>query len=230
MAYARLTGQDASGTGTTTATATYVGATTAGNLLLAIVGSNSATAAGLSTAGWTSIISNGTGNPNAALFAKIAAGTETAIGATGATNTAICVFEYSGAPSSAATDGTAAASSATGAVTTKLTPSITPVNPNSLIFSVAFVLNAPNATSGLAWTQSTLVGLTTAGGVKLVGGEYLTAGNRSGFTETLNWTGAVNAVTLIAAFQINPIIQPTKLNNYQQLKVGDGLSTSEKIR
>jgi hypothetical protein len=231
MAISRLSGQDATGTGTTTATATYVGATTANNLLIAIVGSLGSTSAGISTGGWTTLKLAGNATLNAGVFYKLSAGTETAIGATGgATSTQIAIFEYTGNANPIFTDGVAGATVSGGLVSSQLTPSISTLNPNDLIFSVALVLNAPNASSGLGWGNgSTLIGLNS--GVKIVGGEKIVTGNQRGFTETMSFSvGGDNCITMISAFQTSPVIQTTSINNYQFIKAGDGMSVSEKVR
>lgn len=102
MAIARITGQDATNSAAaSTVTATYPGATTKGNLLVACVGDNSG-GNGDTVSGWISFgfdLAVG-GNTGGSIFYRVATGTETTVTAnntgSGASVMEIAIYEYNG--------------------------------------------------------------------------------------------------------------------------------------
>lgn len=98
MAISRLVGQTATNTAAAASVAaTYPGATTANNLLIAVVYANDSAGTPAIT-GWTSVINPATSGQQSALFFKIASGSESIITATdtGATDMGIAIYEYTG--------------------------------------------------------------------------------------------------------------------------------------
>lgn len=202
MAISRLTGQDATNnSGNGNVVATYPGATTAGNLLIATVFSNQALGSN-AISGWTSLVDGHAygGQYDITILYKLADGSETTVTATsaGANHMVISIFEYTGNANPIQTDGTAAAQNTSSTVTSYTTPSITTTNANDLIFSV---MSDGQGTSP-SWATSTTIGSNTADTFShIFSGQNIVSSTQSGFSDTGSWTGASTAGSLIGAFQ-----------------------------
>lgn len=202
MAIARLTGQDALAASTTTSvTATYPGATTAGNTLLASVYMNVTT--GLATiSGWTLLKEgafSGTAQ-NVAIWGKIATGSETTVtasGATGATLMRIHIYEYSGMASSLTTDGTQNATSGVTNVTTLASGNITTTNASDLLF---MALGTGGATTAHAFTNSFTKLQSDASAIRLVDANQIVTSTGT-YSSTPTWTTSLRAGIAYVALQ-----------------------------
>lgn len=210
MAISRLASQDAQGTGTGTFTVTYPGATTSGNLLLAIVGDND----GLMNR--TTVTSNagtvvwkiaGGGNESSTnelqIFAIIAAGTETAISinlSTGIIGNA-AIYEYIGITTAgiAISDKNASGGSLASNTASTGTTSTTSFS-NELLFVSGFSTgivetftswsNSFNLRNTVAQTTSTL----------FTGDQIVSA--KAAYTSTLTVSSVATAIsTAIATFK-----------------------------
>jgi hypothetical protein len=233
MAISRLSGQDAvANAATSTVTATYPGATSAGDLLIAVATNNNNTNV---LTGWTTLVTGTTDTiVRNTIFYKLATGSETTVTVTasGATIMALDIFEYTGNANPIVADGTALSNDGGSTPRTSWsTPTITTLYQSKLIISM---LSCPNsALSGFAWTTSALIGSNTGGTESIHCGQYITTGNVA-FSDTATWTTAATSGTLIGAFQASPGKQPTTMNNYQFLSIEDNgnavMSVSEKIR
>lgn len=99
MAISRIGTQDATGSGTSAATATYAATPTQGNLLIAILGDDNGSTT-LANSGWSSAATVGTSNTNLTILYKIAGASEpTTITSTtdvGASRTELAIYEYTG--------------------------------------------------------------------------------------------------------------------------------------
>lgn len=97
MAISRLSGQDATGSGTTTASATYASTATAGNLLIAVIGIDNGSPISTIT-GFTKARENVVASQQAAIFYKVSDGTETVISTSGdpGDTVDIAIYEYTG--------------------------------------------------------------------------------------------------------------------------------------
>lgn len=221
MAISRLTGQDAQShlsSGGSSVSVSYPGATTAGNLLLAVIVGN-ANSAAITISGWSTLCSgaqNATSNTMAVLY-KLATGSETSIAASFSVSFAsqalIDIFEYTGNANPIVLDGTASTANNSGSnVTTYATPSITTTNASDLIFSVIITLSV----SGLSWATSSVLGTNTgSGGFEVNCGQYIASGAQSGFFDTATWTTSHYAGTMIGAFKA--AIQPPTLTGVTSL-------------
>jgi hypothetical protein len=207
MAISRISSQDASGTSTTTSvSATYPGATTSGNLLIAVVAGalgQTYTTNGITISGWTQIDSCyiltvfGSKDGEGVIFGKIADGTETTITAhSTASEIAMGIFitEYSGA--SLTTDGAPFTSQNVAAVTSGSTPNLTTSNADDLIIPVGAVVSL-NGPTNATWAISDLVASVNADSSTgytnylLIGiGEHIVSSTQSGFNDTMSWTGS----------------------------------------
>lgn len=195
MAIARITGQDARAQGSgSTGTATYPGATTAGNLLLATIFAN-LSADTLDISGWTKVNHIEASNTAAALFYKLADGTETNVNFTGGnSNWRFHIYEYSGNANPIVVDQTAAQSNANN--TTASTPSITTTNANNLIFAV-FVTTAAVITPTFSAPFNTLQ--EDASGTRLFDGDRVVSATGT-YSATASWTNSAVTRTIIAGF------------------------------
>lgn len=202
MAISRLTGQDAKGatTGATTVVATYPGATTANNLLIASVWCGGATAPTIT--GWTgaTIGMNGT-TAQLGLFFKLATGTETTVTAnlTGTVIGKIHIYEYTGNANPISLDValTTNGNSTTG-VTTFDTSTINTTDPTDLIFATLGV-------NGTATTPAWTLGLTMlqqdATTLRLWDGNAIPGSTQTGFKGTSTWTNTLKPSAIIVAFK-----------------------------
>lgn len=115
MAISRLTGQDATGTGSGSATATYANNATPGNLLIAVVGDDAG--AGIpALTGFTVAVNPGISGTQITIFYKVANGSEKIITCSYASAGALSlsIFEYTGTARSFALDKTGSATSGVG--------------------------------------------------------------------------------------------------------------------
>src|SRR3982751_1054812 len=99
MAISRITSQDAKGASTTTSvSATYPGATTSNNLLIASIYSNGGTGTFTGRSGWTQRSQQVAGGIFINIYDKIADGTETTVTAndTAGSLMKIHIYEYTG--------------------------------------------------------------------------------------------------------------------------------------
>lgn len=115
---ARVSAHDATGSGAGSATATYPGAPTAGNLLVAVVGDDSGSGIPALT-GFSTAFNSATSGSQATIFYKIAAGTEGVITCNYASagNLSMSIFEYSGISSSPLDQATGTGNGVAGSLT-----------------------------------------------------------------------------------------------------------------
>lgn len=201
MAISRITGQDATGASfSSTLTVNWPGATTAGDLLIAVVASQGSPV----VTGYT-LVTSGTENTanTLAVYYKLATGSETSVSVTGGsaiTNLSIC--EYTGNANPIMLDGTASAhSSGTTGETSWATSSITTTCASDLIFSAALINGSP---TGFSWATSTSI-LTNTAAFHTFCGQHIVSTPQSGFTDTASWTSSNQVVTIIAAFKAAPV-------------------------
>lgn len=198
MAISQLVGQQASGTSSTSsATATYPGATTAGNLLIATAWVNKATDT-TAISGWTKAIgvAQSTVATNA-IFYKLATGTETTVTVTGGSTAArIHIYEYTGNANPIVLDGINSSPNATS--TTSVTgPSITTINANDLLFAslgTGVAITAPTAGNGFTLEQS------LPSPIRLIDADQIVSATGT-YNATFAWTTTSYNATTIAAFQ-----------------------------
>jgi hypothetical protein len=195
MAISRLSAQDCKGASTTTsATATYPGATTAGNLLIATATSNLAT--DLDIAGWSRAASFGLATATADIFYRIATGTETTVTVTGGnTVTKIHAYEYSGLANPAIIDVVGALSNGSGVTAT--TKSVTTQYANTLLIAVIAAQGSVTAPSFVAPFN---ILQTDAATIRLMDAEQIVSA-AAAYSATANWTTAQITRTVIAAFR-----------------------------
>lgn len=213
MAISRLAGQTATGTGTSgTGTATYPGATTAGDLLIAVLASSNSPA--LSGGGtWTNLISRTFQGSTytGGIWYKLATGSETTVTATSTQYINLTILEYTGNANPIVTDGTAAANSSGSTTTTATTPNITTTNANDLVFLAATMNSGATAFS---WATSTLISGPTSPFCAFIG-EYIVSTIQTNFNDTGSWTGVTNVATLIGAFKAaTSTTSPFGYNNF----------------
>lgn len=214
MAISRITGQDGQGNAVSgnTVSATYPGSTTAGDLLIAVAAFNSGASTTISISGWTSLISieQATGTDPAALFYKLATGSESTITATttgSSTYSSISICEYTGNANPIVTDGTANARTNNQINTTSYaTPTITTTNANDLILSIVIT---SAATTSPSWTTSSLFAPGPGTKWAIYFGQNIVSATQTSFSDTLSWTGNQGATALIAAFEAVPSATPT---------------------
>lgn len=174
-------GQFATGSGTSTATATFANATNPGNLLLASVWTNNNNA--LAIAGWTQRASSTQLNIQATIFEKIADGSETAVTVTnGNTGTRLHIFELSGQAASSAFVTSSTGGAATN--TTATTAAVTTTSNDDFIFTI----NTSGAlmTSPTVNSPFTLIG-TDGASSRILTASY-TAPTPGSYQATFNWT------------------------------------------
>lgn len=198
----RLVSQDAQATTATTAvTATYPGATTAGDLLIASVYGNSNTVPTI--VGWTGFTEKVDANTaSVSIFYKLADGTETAILAS-ALSTSLMklnIYEYTGNADPIVLDvalvGNGNSSSASPSFS--LT-SITTTLANDLIFGsivTKVAVTSPSFTSGLDTRQ-----INTTGNIRLFDGDSIPGTIVSSLVSTGSWTTSTQASGVIGAFE-----------------------------
>lgn len=195
MTIARVSGHDASGTSATTSlTVNYPGATTAGNLLVALVTAN--VGAGVTTiTGWTMTERTISGSGVMAVFYKTSTGDSSVVcNATGATVMQMHIYEYSGIPQSFVVDATATKTdtTATSATTAAIT---TTVAADLLFFGCAVTGGAITAAT---WaTATTLQANATS---RLIAGQYIPGTIQTALTATASWTTTRANATVVVAF------------------------------
>ena len=201
-AIARLYYQTTTGTSATTSvSATYPTATTAGNLLVAAVwGSTNATSNIIT--GWSSgKEQDATGAGTITIFCKIADGTETTITATnaGAGLMRIALYEYSG-PMTTITGGVPdtiaeTGGATTGSGTTASSGSATTTNPNDLLFAAIGWVGG-NTTSP-SWDSSFVSGTTDA---RMATADRIVTSTGT-YSSTVTWTTSRASASAIVAFR-----------------------------
>lgn len=224
MAISRITAQDASGTGTTSATATYAAIPTNRNLLIAVVGSNDGVNPSATIPGWTFVNSGSVGTAiDCSIFYKIATASElTVVTATQSTASIIdiAIYEYTGIYTT--TKDRVSSSSSTGLAVSTGTTLVTRISNDLIIAGVMWPSVAQTLTS---WSASFTPRLSV--GTHLFTADLVaTVTNAYASTCTVTGTSAA-AVGVIVAFANNGALSN---NNYQFVRVGDGMSVSEKIR
>jgi hypothetical protein len=197
MAIARLSGQDAKGTSTTTSvSATYASTATSGNVLIATVYSNTTTGT-QSITGWTLVQEKlATTARCISVFTKVSDGTETTItaNATGASVMRIHIYEYSGLTTT--TNGVNTSDSGGASVTSLLSGSITTTNANDLIFCVfGFNGNTPGAAS----FDSGFTKLQEDTAIRMVDGQLIPLATGT-YSTTYTWSTSTIAGSIIVAF------------------------------
>lgn len=224
MAISRITTQDATGTGITTATATYPAVPTPGNLLICIGSCDVASFNALT--GWTqAILAVNTGCTSIWYKAAgVAEATAIQIVKATAANMTIAIYEYKGFSGKPLLDKTISATST--AVTIPTGTTATTTAPTSLLIAGGGIAANNTLTS---WSNSfNALNTIVAGGGAVTQftadrsvdslGAYTT-------TATTTPTSAINRGALATFYST-----PMQLNNYQFVKVGNGMSASEKIR
>lgn len=202
MAISRLAGQDAEGTSTTsTVSATYPGATTAGNLLIcslyAIVGQASVTGPSGFTAAKQEDFSAGA--QSVSIFYKVADGTETTITSTGtaATQMRTHIYEYTGNANPVVVDQTNGNTSGVTSVTTIASGNITTTNASDLLF---VALGTGGSTSAYSFTNSFNTRQSDVSASRLCDADQIVAVTGT-YGTTASWTTSVRAGIAIAGFQ-----------------------------
>lgn len=212
----RLSSQDTLGaSATSSVSATYPGATTAGDLLIATVYGNNANAPAIS--GWTGTTEGINGSTaQVGLFYKIADGTETTITATetSATVMKIHLYEYSGNANPIALDVSPTGNgNASTNLTSFSTASINTTQSADLIFGT-FGLNG-NATS-LSVSAGLNQRQVDASTIRMIDGDLIPGVNESGFTGTASWSNTLKASAIIVAFEAGTT---TKSNLSKQAQI-----------
>lgn len=221
MAISRIVSQDTTATGTTTAIATYPSPTQAGNLLIAAATCDT-TNPPSGSPGWQtakSVANTG----STIVFWKIATGTETSFTANRAVAATmlLSIHEYSGFIRNAIIDAAVSSTSTAVTIPTGTTPST--FTANELLFAACGILTNNTLTS---WSNSFVTVVTISNFVsQFTAQNIVTSTGAYTTTATTTATSAVNQGILVTFRSL-----PQQLNNYQQFKVGDGMSTSEKIR
>lgn len=195
----RIVTQTAHGIGASaTVGVTYPGATTAGDLLIAVVSGAASTNA---ISGWTLLL-NKAPNGDQSLFYKLATGSETTITATcGSGAIALSIFEYKGNANPIATDGTAVISSGASITTTLSTSAITTTSSNDLV--LAFLGSVTTLTAS-SWVKGTIIDQNINSGASIIVSEHTANVPLTPYTDTANWTNSLNTAAMsigIAAFK-----------------------------
>lgn len=223
MAISRLSAQDAQGNGTAqNASATYPGATTSNNLLIAAVCAQDATGGATTiTAGgsWTKVGDQTfAGQVRVSLFYKLSIGNETTITAhnSNASSIALDIFEYTGNANPIQTDGTLSGNNSSGSVSSLSTNSIATTNTSDLVFTIA----AFSGTVGTSpsWNNATVIGSNLAGaGRALFCGENIISSAQSNYSDVAHIASAVAFwSTFIAAFQAAASGPPQEFISYMK--------------
>ena len=225
MAISRIVSQNATGTGTTSATATYPATPKAGNLLIAVVGKDDGTGLASTLTGWASSYQASLGTaPEIDVFYKIAgAGESTTVTATelGATIMNIAIFEYSSFYRSPYVRGIENISQAQTALTapTGSTPIIT--TQNSLLIAAAMWPSVAQTIS--SWSKSFTATNSVAGHLFIADRVVSTSASYT-TTCTVTGTSAAN-IGVIVVFGDKHVDTTSNIGNY--LQVADGMSRSE---
>lgn len=204
MAISRLPGQDATGTSSTTSvTATYPGATTANNLLIAVCGDNDGNTGTQTLAGWTEAISfQQSSGTDCHIFFKIAAGSETSVTVSNANAASmrLAIYEYTGNVTASTLDKTAGSGSNLGATTCPTGTTATTTVADELCIVGALVGGV--AASSPSWNNSFNARDTVASGlINLFTADRIVSATGA-YTTTVTYTGASSGATgVIATFK-----------------------------
>jgi len=219
MAISRITSQDATGSGSTSATATYPQAPTPGNLLVAITGDdvNSPT-----LTGWTNALStSASAATNTDFWFKIAGqGESRTVTATdaGATHIELATFEYTGTANGPVKDKTATG----GGIGTQTTSSGTTALTTNWVSELAiagFYWNAFNQASP-SYTNS-YTSIAAVNSHLFVAQKILTTPTTAETTITVTGTnGSVGGGIVTFYVPVRSL--------YRHLSLGDGMSSSER--
>jgi hypothetical protein len=224
MAITRITSQDATGTGTTSAVASYPQAPTKGHLLVAVFAADATDGVETLPSGWTQAVVGAAPNATAAsayILYKVAAGDETTVTGTASTSTTcnMFIFEYSGWTATPALDKTASAGVTNGVtLASGSTPTTT--------FDDELVIAAICWQSAAVTSPSFTVGNTRQQVAQAMSVDSI-VGARGAYSTTANWTGSSSAGLALATFRSSGAPLP---NNYQGIDAANGISVSEKIR
>lgn len=205
MPYARVSAHDAhNASATTSVVATPSGATTAGNLLVAVVMAlgTTSTVGTIAMSGWTLglRVTSFSTTSDCALFWKISTGDSSATAtATAATLMQIQMFEYTGNGPSPQIDASTSPNGIAG-VTSRTTGTITTTVAGDLVV----VWCAQNGTNGgtTSWTTATLLQADLTN--ELIVGQYLPGALLTTFGDTAHWTTSRQVCTGIVAFKPKP--------------------------
>lgn len=159
MAIFRITTQDATGTGTTSATATYAATPRKGNLLIAVVRDDFGSFT--LPAGWIQAVSSGAARVGAVYY-KIAGASEPTVitlSDASASTSAIAIYEYTGFSGVAQPDKTATASG-TGTTTNPTGTTATTAAANELLIAYTTLAGTNTATVAASFTlRNSITGL-----------------------------------------------------------------------
>lgn len=203
MAIARITAQTATGSAlASTVSATYPGATTAGNLLIACVSDNSG-GNGDTIPGFTSATADIAVSPNTggAIFYKVATGSETTITATntgaGASGMEIAIYEIGGFTGTPTVDKTATGGGLTATASTGTTAATTAAAEYAIVMSG--FLQASTFTS---WSNSFALvsNVVSTGTQRMVTGELVLAATGTQ-TSTVTISASQQVGACIATFK-----------------------------
>lgn len=204
MAISRLIGQDATGTSSTTSvTATYPGATTANNLLIAVCGDNDGNGGTQTLTGWTEAIGfQNTSGSDCHIFYKVAVGNETTVTVSnsGAALMRLAIYEYTGNATSTPSDKTAGSGSTIGATTCPTGTTASTTVADELLIAGALIGGV--AASSPSWSNSFNTRDTVASStINLFTADKIVSATGT-YTTTVTYTGASSGATgVIATFK-----------------------------
>lgn len=221
-----LSQQNSNTSGTNSCTVTLGSAPTNGTLLVACVFSNNVANSHTAPAGWAEIKNSvGTTSQQASMWYKVASseGTTFKFNSTGATVMEVAVLNYTGTHTSSPLDKSAETEGSTTGVTSRSTgTTATTTVANEVCVACIYLSNTITSPS---WSNS--FNMQYSGTRVKVGDKIISS---TGTQETtLSWTTSRKADGIIATFKETGILYVT-MNNYLFIKVGNGMSTSEKIR
>lgn len=223
MVISRISAQDATGTGSTSAVAIYPVFPQRGNLLIAASTDDVSVTTGVTGFTLAITVPNSSGTGSTSIWYKTAVGTEAAITSNKVTATImqLAIYEYTGFAATAFLDKTVSSTSTAVTIPTGTTAATTA--PDELIFAAGGTKASNTLTS---WSNS-FTAITTQSGAMSHFTSQLISTSETTFTTiaTTTPTSALNQ-GCIATFRS----LPQQLNNYQFVKVGDGMSSTEKIR
>lgn len=215
MAISRLASQDAAGTSATTSvSATYPGATTAGNLLVASLYTITATSTVTFPSGFSAFSEDfSAGAQSVHVCYKIATGSETTItaSATGSSQMRIHIYEYTGNANPVSTDGNTGATSATTNVTTINSGNITTTNANDLLFVACATGGSSSAQS---FSNSFNLRQTDAINIRLFDADQIVAAT-STYSTAAAWTTSLRAGIVFGTFKAATVASTIKYITYR---------------
>lgn len=184
-----------------TVSASYAAATVAGDLLIAYCEANTAPGT-LTITGWTKLadIQAGSSTISAALFCKLADGTETSVTCTAAAATAMYLFitEFTGNANPIVVDASATAANVSGSASAM--PAITTKLPGDLILSFAGSSSTLGAVT-VPWQIGQAVAMANV--TRAVLGQYVAPGVVTRYQDRISWTSSVFTGEIVAAFAAN---------------------------